>query len=146
MMKDIKIPFFIFWATILILLVGCKSDLDGYEASNDLLSVDSKSIEFSDEVKSVSYPIKSTGSWEVTEIPSFLTFSQTSGNGNAIITITASDNPSSTDSREGSFYIHLSGITPFEIKVKQKPRNSSNSDTGGTEIPGLDDNPDPSYN
>ncbi len=122
-MKDIKIPFFVIFATNLILLVGCKSDLDGYEASNVLLSVDSKSIEFSDEVKSVSYPIKSTGSWEVKDIPSFLTFSQTSGTGNANITISASDNPSSTDSREGSFYIHLSGITPFEIKVKQKPGN-----------------------
>lgn len=121
MMKDIKMPFFVFFATSLILLVGCKSDLDGYEASNVLLSVDSKSIEFSDEVKSVSYPIKSTGSWEVTDIPVFLTFSQISGTGNAIINIAASDNPSSTDPREGLFYIHLSGITPFEIKVKQKP-------------------------
>ena len=115
----------LYYITIGILIfciTGCYSDLDGLLTSKDLLSVDKELLEFSDKVNSQSLSIKANGLWSINNANDFLDFSQTSGSDDAIIDVSASDNPSATNSREGSFAIELNKICQI-IKVKQTPKN-----------------------
>jgi hypothetical protein len=98
------------------------------------LSVDKETLHFEKKGGTMSFIITSNTNWTIS-YPDWCTLSTTSGNGNATITITASEN-TTTSERTGKLTIKGNGVNAKEISVSQAP--------GDAHEPGADDNLPPS--
>lgn len=101
------------------------------------LSVNVSSFSFEAKEESKSFSISSNTSWMITK-PDWCTLSASSGNGNADIVVTVSENPSK-EQRSGQIVISGEGANPVTISVSQKGKDTTNS-----QEPGSDDNLPPS--
>ena len=108
--------------SLLILLGGCNDDLadKGYYASNNYFKIGSGVINFSDDVETVTVPIESKGPWNITNIADWLDVSPISGSGSGFFSVKATENPSSTESRLDTLYVHHDDLIS-KLQVKQTP-------------------------
>lgn len=101
------------------------------------LSVDVKTLSFEAIGESKTFNISSNTNWIITK-PDWCTISETSGSGNATITVTAAENPNQ-EQRTGQIVISSNDVAGVTIAVSQKAKESSDD-----QEPGKDDNLPPS--
>ena len=89
------------------------------------LSVNVSSLSFEAKEESKSFTISSNTSWTISK-PDWCTLSASSGNGNAEIVVTATENPSK-EQRSGQIVISGEGANPATISVSQKGKDTTNS-------------------
>ena len=98
------------------------------------LTVGTNSLAFEAEQGQLEFTIESNTSWTI-EAPGWCTLSKTSGTGDATITVSVGDNPS-TDERSGNIVVSGPDGLSATIKVTQKGKDSSG-------VPGPGDNEPP---
>lgn len=101
------------------------------------LSSNTTSLSFEAKEESKTFTISSNTSWTISK-PDWCTLSSSSGNGNADVVVSASENPSK-EQRSGQIVISGEGVDPVSIIVSQKGKDTTNS-----EEPGAGDNLPPS--
>ncbi len=85
------------------------------------ITVTSKALDFTSKGGSTQVSLSSDTDWKIESGASWLTTSVSSGSDNASVTITASDNPSSS-SRSSKVTVTSQGLTPVSIAVSQASR------------------------
>lgn len=90
-----------------------------FEASQTKI-ITPKTVTFGGNETTASFTIEATSNWEIQGKPDWFNLSQTTGNGNATITLTTTDeeNPSPTGSRQATLTI-ISGDRTNELLVEQ---------------------------
>lgn len=84
------------------------------------IEIDTKSIEYGSTGGDYTLKVTSNTDWEITSVPDWVTVSDSTGNGNKEVTITAEDNPI-TQSRSGVMHIGQSGLNlDYKIYISQK--------------------------
>ena len=102
------------------------------------LSANKSSLDFENTGGSQSFNVTSNTNWTITA-PSWCTVSPSSGNNNASVTVTASENPNA-EQRSGQIAINGDGANTVYINVSQKAKESGNNN----QEPGSGDNLPPS--
>lgn len=83
------------------------------------IGTDKSALNFGASAENQSIQVKSNTSWQVSNLPSWISVDKTNGNGNAEIHVAAEDNPNTTG-REGEFLISQPGLTvQAVVKVHQ---------------------------
>lgn len=101
------------------------------------ISTNLSAMSFEAKEESKTFTISSNTSWTISK-PDWCTLSDSSGKGNAVIVVIASEN-SSKDQRSGQIVISGEGVSSVTISVSQKGKDTTNSHE-----PGSDDNLPPS--
>lgn len=101
------------------------------------LSTDLTTLSFEAEGGTSSFAITSNTSWSITK-PEWCSLSESSGTGNATISVTANENPN-TEQRSGQIVISGDGANSVTITITQKEKVANVSNP-----PGEDDNTPPS--
>lgn len=87
------------------------------------IETDKTSLEFEDSKGAQTIHVNSNTSWEITNLPSWISVDKISGKGNSEISITADDNPNTTE-RNGEFLVSQPGLTSMSVvKVHQKGKS-----------------------
>lgn len=104
-----------------MMMVSSCSDVDikGYYISNDYIKSDAE-IVLDGNKGSTTYRVVTDGTWSFTNIPSWITISPMSGNGETDVTITTTDNPSAIDERKANITLRTSN-QERTISITQKP-------------------------
>lgn len=105
----------------LVLLTACSGvEETDFWPSSSLLSISTTTLSFSGEGESKSITFRADDNWRITELPSWISASSVNGTGgdNVSVMLTATTNPSSTDSRSATFSIS-SGDVNRTISVSQ---------------------------
>lgn len=102
------------------------------------LSANKSSLDFENTGGSQTFNITSNTNWAISA-PNWCTVSPSSGNNNASVTVTASENPN-TEQRSGQIVISGDGVSTVYINVSQKAKEGGNTN----QEPGSGDNLPPS--
>ena len=111
------------------------TQVKAYEASS--LSVNVSSLSFEAKGESKTFTISSNTSWTITK-PDWCAISETSGTGNASITVTVAENPNQ-EQRTGQIVISGENVVDATIAMSQKAKEADDN-----QEPGKDDNLPPS--
>ena len=108
--------------SLLILLGGCNDDMADkeYYANNSYFSIGSGVINFSDDVDNITVTVDSKGPWNITNIPDWLEVSPISGKGAGSFSVSATNNPLSTESRSDTLFVNHDSLISL-LQVKQAP-------------------------
>lgn len=113
--------------TVCMTLLSCgggDDGLDGFSTSSDFLSVPS-TISLAGNQKTVVFEVTANCSWTITGMPDWFRLSQTSGNGNVQVTISADANPSALSTRSATLTISTPDGLKFDIVVTQAAATES---------------------
>lgn len=102
------------------------------------LSANKSSLDFENTGGSQTFNITSNTNWAISA-PNWCTVSPSSGNNNASVTVTATENPN-TEQRSGQIVISGDGVSTVYINVSQKAKEGGNTN----QEPGSGDNLPPS--
>lgn len=84
------------------------------------IETDKLQCEFGASAETQTLQVISNTSWQISNLPSWITVDKTSGSGNAEIKVTAEENPNTTE-RSGEFLVSQSGLSAQAVvKVSQK--------------------------
>ena len=111
---------FVIVVSIAAIVTACSDvDIKGYYISSDYLKSDAE-ITLDGNGKSTLYKVVTNGAWSFVNLPSWVTVSPMSGNGDTDVTITTTDNPSAIEERKGQMTLRTAN-QERTITLVQKP-------------------------
>lgn len=132
---------FVIVVSIAVIVTACSDvDIKGYYISSDYLKSDAE-ITLDGNGKSTLYKVVTNGAWSFVNLPSWVTVSPMSGNGDTDVTITTTDNPSAIEERKGQMTLRTANQERTITLVQRPAREYIESDIitltfqpdGGTE-------------
>ena len=111
---------FLISVSLMMMLTACSDvDIKGYYISNDYIKTDAEII-LDGNSGSTTYTVVTDGAWSFADVPTWMTISPMSGNGETVVTITMTDNPSAIDERKAQITLRTSNQVRT-IGITQKP-------------------------
>lgn len=112
--------FKLFIATMVVAMMTACSDVDikGYYISGDYVKSEAEVV-LDGNGKSFTYKVITNGAWSFTNVPSWVTVTPMSGNGDTDVIISPKDNPSATQERTGQMTLRTSNQERV-ISITQK--------------------------
>lgn len=112
--------FKLFIATVVVAMMTACSDVDikGYYISGDYVKSEAEVV-LDGNGKSFTYKVITNGAWSFTNVPSWVTVTPMSGNGDTDVIISPKDNPSATQERTGQMTLRTSNQERV-ISITQK--------------------------